>query len=143
LGQNGSWEGSFTVGASRKILPQRDKIWRDGKGFHLNQWSDTFLRPSSRSTAPSGTLFSRTNGPSLHRPTTIAHPNKPLRQHVLQEAADELLGGKGAGSEIAGQGDRDQEVPHGQEHVLLLLQPLLGLVVLALGNGDSDKGFDK
>jgi hypothetical protein len=62
---------------------------------------------------------------------------------VLQEAADELLGGKGAGSEIAGQGDRDQEVPHGQEHVLLLLQPLLGLVVLALGNGDSDKGFDK
>jgi hypothetical protein len=34
----------------------------------------------------------------------IAHLNKPLRQHVLQEAADELLGGKGAGSEFAGVG---------------------------------------
>jgi hypothetical protein len=115
LRQNGSWEGSFTVGALRRILPPGDKMWRDGKGFHLNQWSDTFLRPSSRRTAPSGTLFSKTNGPSLHRPTTIAHLDKPLRQHVLQEAADELFGGKGAGSEIAGRGDRDQEVTHGQE----------------------------
>jgi hypothetical protein len=30
LRQNGSWEGSFTVGALRKILPQGDKIWREG-----------------------------------------------------------------------------------------------------------------
>lgn len=34
----------------------------------------------------------------------VAHFNKPLRQHVLQEAADKLLGREGAGLELAGVG---------------------------------------
>ena len=41
-------------------------------------------------------------------------------QDVLQEAVDELLGGKGAGSEIAGQGDCDQKDLTNRTLVLIL-----------------------
>lgn len=40
--------------------------------------------------------------------TVIAHLNRPLGQHVLQEAANELSGGKGAGPEPSVPGPEDQ-----------------------------------
>jgi len=65
----------------------------------------------------------RVMGQVLHR----------CRRGAEEQVVNEPLAAPGYFPEFAGQSERDQEVTDGQEHVLLLLQPLLCLAVLALG----------
>jgi hypothetical protein len=55
------------------------------------------------------------------------------RRDAKEQIINDLLMASSHVPESAGQGDCDQEVTHGQEYVLLLLQPLLRLAVLTLG----------
>ena len=55
------------------------------------------------------------------------------RRGAEEQVIDLFLVAPSHAPEFAGQGDRQQKVGHRQKQVLLLLQPLLSLVVLALG----------